>query len=54
MIRVIRVTNTFTGEIKKFKGVLRVAPNGMVYIKFNNRSLWASANPCYEAEEISE
>ena len=49
----IKVTNLSTGEIKTFKGVLMVAPNGMAFIKFNNRSLWASANPIYEAEEVS-
>jgi hypothetical protein len=39
----IIVTNIATGEIEEFKGVMMVAPNGMVFIQCDGRTIWASA-----------
>ena len=47
----ITVTDIETGEIKKFDGVMMVAPNGMVFIKKGKKVVWCSASTTFVAEE---
>lgn len=48
----IQVTNTETGETKKYSGTMMVALNGMVFIKQGKRTIWCSASTNFVAEEI--
>ena len=50
----IRITNTETGETKVYKGTLMVAPNGMVFIKGNKKTIWASASTDFVAVDLDE
>ena len=49
----IRVLNIDTGEVREFHcSTLYVAPNGMVFIKSNGITQWASASPAYSYEKV--
>lgn len=52
MANKIQVTNTDTGETKTYTGTMMVAPNGMVFIKRDKRTIWCSAATNFVAEEI--
>ena len=48
----IRITDIETGEVKEIKGVMMVAPNGMVFVKRDKKTVWCSAATNFVAEEI--
>lgn len=48
----IQVTNTVTGEIEYYTGKLMVAPNGMIFIKADGRTVFASASTVYTCKEV--
>ena len=48
----IRIVNTVTGEVKVVQGNMMVAPNGMVFIKYNKNVVWCSASTDFEAYVI--
>lgn len=48
----IKVTNTANGEVKEYKGKLMVAPNGVIFIKADGRTLFASASTDFVCEEV--
>ncbi|AUR93126.1 hypothetical protein NVP1183O_28 [Vibrio phage 1.183.O._10N.286.48.B7] len=52
MDKKIKVTNTETGEEKIYTGTMMVAPNGMVFIKKDKRTIWCSAAVNFVAEEV--
>tara|TARA_R110000850_G_scaffold132367_3_gene253417 strand:- start:1573 stop:1728 length:156 start_codon:yes stop_codon:yes gene_type:complete len=50
----IKITNTVTGKIVKYEGKLMVAPNGMVFVKAEGRTIWASACTDFVAVEVQK
>ena len=48
----IEVTCLTTRNTKRFEGTMMVAPNGMVFIKSDGRTIWASAATTFEAALI--
>lgn len=48
----IQVTNLVTGEVRRFKGTLMVAPNGMAFIKSGSETVWCSASTNFVSEKI--
>ena len=52
MIPTIRVTNIDTGEYKDYIGKLMVAPNGVIFIKSDKRTIYATTATNITVEEL--
>ena len=48
----IRVTNLKTGESVEYRGKLMVAPNGVIFVKSDGRTLFATGSADFLCEEV--
>lgn len=50
----VRVINLETGEVAEFNGKMMVASNGVIFIKHNKDTLWASGSDLFEVTQVSK